>query len=97
MSSDNLPAFYPLFSFQLSPAMHIQYLLSVLVFFTVEAQGARIVISNDDGWAVAQIRAQYDSLRNFNHDVRSQLIPPYPTSLLISLALLFSGRPHRYR
>ena len=77
--------------------MRNQYLLSPLVFFTVEAQGARIVISNDGGWAVAQIRAQYDSLRNFDYDVRSQLILPYPTSLLISLALLFLGRPHRYR
>ena len=35
------------------------------------ASAKRIVISNDDGWATAQIRAQFNSLVAAGHDVRS--------------------------
>ena len=51
--------------------MRIQHFLSILPFFAIKEQPKRIVISNDDGWAVAQIRAQYDSFRDAGHDVRS--------------------------
>lgn len=36
--------------------------------FTVHA--ANIVLTNDDGWAVAQIRAQFDSLVGAGQNVR---------------------------
>jgi len=35
---------------------------------------AKILITNDDGWAVAQVRAQYDALVAAGHDVRSPIL-----------------------
>ena len=34
----------------------------------------KIVISNDDGWATAQIRQQFDVLSNAGHNVRTTVI-----------------------
>ena len=31
----------------------------------------KIVLTNDDGWAVAQIRAEFEALDNVGYDVRS--------------------------
>jgi 5'-nucleotidase len=52
--------------------------LPVLLLAYIDyASGVKIVLTNDDGWAVAQIRAQYDALKSAGHDVRrSYLIPP---------------------
>lgn len=47
--------------------------LGAFVFLAVAAASAnakRIVLTNDDGWAVAQIRAQFDALVAAGHDVR---------------------------
>jgi 5'-nucleotidase len=33
------------------------------------ALGVRVVLTNDDGWAVAQIRAQYEALTASGYDV----------------------------
>ena len=46
-------------------------LLSVTALYgaVVYAQGGTLVISNDDGWATAQIRAQYEYLVNAAYDV----------------------------
>lgn len=45
--------------------------LSLLLAAVASAQ--RIVISNDDGWAVAQIRAEVDALRTAGYDVRPDI------------------------
>ncbi|KAJ3479955.1 hypothetical protein NLI96_g8702 [Meripilus lineatus] len=47
--------------------MRVQYLLSALPLLAPKSQ--KIVISNDDGWAVAQIRAQFDSLKDAGYEV----------------------------
>lgn len=38
----------------------------------VAAAAKRIVLTNDDGWAVAQIRAEFDALVAAGHDVRTR-------------------------
>lgn len=47
--------------------------LSFILPLAVFAQGPggtnRVVLTNDDGWAVAQIRAEYDVLRAAGYDV----------------------------
>ncbi|KIP01339.1 hypothetical protein PHLGIDRAFT_507449 [Phlebiopsis gigantea 11061_1 CR5-6] len=43
--------------------------LCALALLTLAAHAERIVISNDDGWAVAQIRAQFNALVEAGHDV----------------------------
>ena len=58
---------------------HWNYLISILsislLFDCLSAHN--ILLTNDDGWAVAQIRAQRDSLVNGGFDVRI-LFPRYP-------------------
>ena len=44
-------------------------LVTALYGAVVRAQGGTLVISNDDGWATAQIRAQYEYLVNAAYDV----------------------------
>ena len=49
----------------------------ILAFFFVwGTAGQKIVLTNDDGWAVAQIRAQFDSLEDagYNVDILSPLL-----------------------
>lgn len=47
--------------------------LAASFFSVVDAQNsngnATLVISNDDGWATAQIRAQFEALSDANYDV----------------------------
>ena len=43
--------------------------LCALALLALAAHAERIVISNDDGWAVAQIRAQFNALAAAGHDV----------------------------
>jgi 5'-nucleotidase len=40
------------------------------LIIVVSAQTTKIVLTNDDGWAVAQIRAQNDALKAAGYDVR---------------------------
>ena len=35
---------------------------------------AQIVITNDDGWATAQIRAQYEALASADYNVRVHIV-----------------------
>lgn len=50
-------------------------LLLLLHFFNYEQVASqRIVLTNDDGWAVAQIRAEFETLSGAGYDVRSLLI-----------------------
>ncbi|KAL0952794.1 hypothetical protein HGRIS_007019 [Hohenbuehelia grisea] len=35
----------------------------------VDGKGAKIILTNDDGWATAQVRAQYDALKSRGFDV----------------------------
>lgn len=46
-------------------------LFVVFLVFSVPARGklSKIVLTNDDGWAVAQIRAQRDALTSAGFDV----------------------------
>jgi len=43
--------------------------VSILALFAVASTGQRIVITNDDGWATAQIRAEYNALKAAGYDV----------------------------
>ena len=43
--------------------------ISVVVLFS-DAFGQNLILTNDDGWAVAQIRAQRDALVDAGFDVR---------------------------
>jgi hypothetical protein len=45
------------------------FLTSLAGFKLVNSQ--KIVVVNDDGWAVAQIRAEYEELTEAGYDVRS--------------------------
>ena len=47
----------------LSPALPLLYLFA-------HAAAKNIVISNDDGWATAQIRQEFDTLTAAGHNVR---------------------------
>ena len=40
-----------------------------LLFFSANAAAKNIVVSNDDGWATAQIRQMVDVLTGAKHDV----------------------------
>lgn len=51
----------------------LSYLYALAALSVATANAQRIVITNDDGWAVAQIRAEYDALRDAGYDVRSFL------------------------
>lgn len=42
--------------------------LSLPLIFTYAA-ATKIIISNDDGWATAQIRQQFDALTSAGHNV----------------------------
>ncbi|KAH6906544.1 sure-like protein [Coprinopsis sp. MPI-PUGE-AT-0042] len=67
------------------------------------AFGVKVVLTNDDGWAVAQIRAQYDALTAAGHDVvlscpaenksgsGSLTLPPSPALF----GCQFDSCPHR--
>lgn len=52
------------------------------------SQAQKIVLTNDDGWAVAQIRAEFTALVNDGYDVRTTGL----FSMIIVLQLLLSGR-----
>lgn len=45
----------------------------VLLSITALVSAQRIVLTNDDGWAVAQIRAEFEALDDVGYDVRSSL------------------------
>ena len=47
----------------MSPFTYVQVALSALLATTQLQSKARLLLTNDDGWAVAQIRAQHDALR----------------------------------
>lgn len=54
----------------------------------VQAQtGAQVVMSNDDGWATANIRALYATLSEEGYNVR-----PPPSRLFICFLIEYSGR-----
>ncbi|KAF9546448.1 sure-like protein [Agrocybe pediades] len=42
---------------------------SVVAFFVAASNAQKIVITNDDGWATAQIRAEYNALKAAGYDV----------------------------
>ena len=42
-------------------------ILPIVIALRVHAQ--KVVVTNDDGWAVAQIRAQYNALKSGGFDV----------------------------
>lgn len=48
--------------------MRSSTLLSVLALFGASS-ATRIVLTNDDGWATAQMRAQYSALKSAGYDV----------------------------
>ncbi|KAH6903063.1 survival protein sure-like phosphatase/nucleotidase [Coprinopsis sp. MPI-PUGE-AT-0042] len=47
----------------------LQALPILLIAYLDSAAGVKILLTNDDGWAVAQIRAEYDALKAAGHDV----------------------------
>lgn len=53
--------------------------ISGLVFCSVQAAlSQKIILTNDDGWAVAQIRAQHDALIAAGFDVSTAIFQhPY--------------------
>lgn len=58
---------------------HVQYrsftlLVCLSILFASTAYAQKLVLTNDDGWATAQIRKQYQSLKAANYDVRTKLI-----------------------
>jgi hypothetical protein len=55
----------------------------VLVVLATVASAQRIVLTNDDGWAVAQIRAEYNALQAAGYEVCH--------SLLVILVLITSA------
>lgn len=54
--------------------------LTLLIFGVATSQAQNLVLTNDDGWAVAQIRAQYSALTSAGFDVSLSfgLIPIRP-------------------
>lgn len=48
--------------------MPLRHLLPLIFLSVVTCQ--KIVLTNDDGWAVAQIRAEYEALADAGYDVR---------------------------
>lgn len=44
--------------------------LSSLLVSSAPDRPTKVVLTNDDGWAVAQIRAQYDALKASGYNVR---------------------------
>lgn len=44
--------------------------LGALLASATAANGANLLLTNDDGWAVAIIRAQYEALVSAGHSVR---------------------------
>ena len=47
----------------------------LLVAFLDSAAGVKVLLTNDDGWAVAQVRAEYDALKAAGHNVRFAYLP----------------------
>ena len=47
------------------------YLNTLAAFFLVSSvHGLNVLVTNDDGWAVANIRAQFNSLQSAGYNVR---------------------------
>lgn len=51
--------------------MRSQSILVPLLAFAAAVDATKVVLTNDDGWAVAQIRAQKNALTSAGFDVRS--------------------------
>ena len=49
--------------------------LVVAGLFILSSTAQKILLTNDDGWAVAQIRAQFDAIEDAGFDVRSLSLP----------------------
>ena len=65
-------------------------LSTVLVLtLSLSAKGANIVLTNDDGWATAMIRAQYNALKAAGHSV--SLLDPARRHLLTFLQVVLSA------
>jgi len=62
----------------------------VLVLF-VCAQGANILLTDDDGWASAMIRAQYNALKAAGHNVRSLAFSGHLWTYLFACKVILSA------
>lgn len=51
-------------------------LLASLLLSSSSVLAQKIVLANDDGWAIAQIRAQWEALHAANFDVSSTFLLP---------------------
>lgn len=71
--------------------MHISQSCSLLLIFTLCITAQNVLLTNDDGWAVAQIRAQNTALINagFNVRIKSSFVRRHSlTSVVLAQVVL---------
>lgn len=56
--------------------MQCLFSLLILALGTVSNAQKKVVLTNDDGWAVAQIRAEYTALQAAGYNVKSIILRP---------------------
>ena len=71
----------------MSPFTYVQVALSALLATTQLQSKARLLLTNDDGWATAQIRAQNDALNAAGFNVCGGLAVPRPHSDIAQVIL----------
>ena len=75
--------------------MYSSLLLQVVLtslFVTAQCQ-TKVVLTNDDGWAVAQIRAQNDALKAAGYDVSVEYVICQSKTILISCTQVILSAP----
>lgn len=66
-----------------------------LLFIVASGYCQKLVLTNDDGWAVAQIRAEYEALTEAGYDVRGCMLRSHVqhANLALHPPSLFVNKP----